>query len=894
MRLRNMFCGKKIDREMIEETQLHVERAVERLVARGLSPDEARLAARREFGNVGVLQEEGRDARAGRWVESMAGDIRFALRYFARKPLTTTTIILVLSIGIGIHAAAFSLIQSVTMRPAPGLPRDDALVAIRGKQRFDGEAKWRPRAFSYQELRDFVDQRDIFASVAAWSRHSVALDAGDSDGRWAQVQFVTSGFFSTLGIRPILGADLPFEDHPETNGPRLVAVIGHAFWSASFGSSPEAIGKTVRVNDVAVRIVGVAPPRFTGAVPTGGTLTLWMPLSARTLVSGATAHALASRDSAIFEVVGRLRAGASLADANAAVRVIGARSIEDQSRMGGVTHAADVVALRGETNIYADKEIAVMAATYEAMALLVLLITCTNVSALVVSSGAARRHEIAVRLSLGASRGRLIRQLLTESSLLALAGGALGLLVYWWIAKLLVVRLPRHDIVPDATTVAFTLCFALGTGILFGLSPAFHATRRGAADALKDSGATATGRSRLQRVFVIAQIALTQPLLVALAVTLAIVFQDSQRGPNADVADRTISVAFNAVDMVQGTERELGMLLRSGAYRARAARADAAMQRVAALPGVVGVIRSEPGYTTMEVTVASEDRSAIARSSTPVSIDVETTSPGYFALLDIPIVRGRDFVATDTVARDVPLVIGSDLAHDLWPNEDAIGKRFDRQVGAKDAPQRYVVVGVYDSRHGMAGGSQPRVYAPMNASLIVGYLIRTVGPAAPVISSVRSMIQAEVPRISMRLETLAERDEANRDEALRASGAAGGGGVLALLLASIGLYGVVALALGQRRREIGVRIALGARPQHVVRMLFWSGLRLSFTGLLLGLPLSIVAVHVAAAELTLPNVDITVVGAAIALVVIAVASIATWLPARHAATVHPMIILRAD
>jgi putative ABC transport system permease protein len=891
MRLRNILRRRAIDREMLEEMKAHLERATERLVARGLSPGEARLAARREFGNVAALQEEGRDARGARWIESVASDMRFALRYFMRKPLSTATIILVLSIGIGVHAAAFSLIQSMTMRPPPGVPDDDALVAVRGMRKTERDTRWRPRALSYPELHDLAQEREIFSSVAAWSSQTVSLETIQDDQRWGQVQFVTSDFFSTLGIRPLLGTGLPFDD-PVASGSQLVAVIGHALWSTEFGASPEVIGRTIRVNDVAVRIVGVAPPRFRGVIARG-TNTLWMPLSARASIVRTNAHAFASRDSSFLEAVGRLRAGVNLARANVAVRVIGARSAGEARAVDGVTHAADVVALRGEIGLYQDTEVAITAAVFEAIALLVLLITCTNVSALVVGASVARRHEIAVRLSLGASRTRLVRQLLTESTLLALVAGALGLLMYWWIATLLVARLPQEEIALDLMTVAFTMCFALGTGLLFGLSPALHATRRGAADTLKDSDASATGRSRLQRGFVVAQIALTQPLLVGLGVTITMLFEAAERRPHAHVAEETISVAFNPSDLVSLKGNKTSYILGSASFLAREAHIEATMERVAALPGVVGVARHSWGYSALDLTVALEDRSALPRSSAPVSVRLESASPRYFALQDIAIVRGREFVATDTTSPDIPLIIGRDLARQLWPDADPIGRRFDRIADAQGTRRRYVIVGLYEPGH-LSDDSEPTVYEPMRTGPRTGHLIRTVGPAAPLISSVRSIIEAEMPRTSVRLATLAEIDRAARTEALRASGAAGGGGVLALILASIGLYGVVALALGQRRREIGVRIAIGARPREVVWMLFWSGLRLSLAGLVLGLPLSILVTKVAAMELTLPDIDIAIVGGATALAVVAVASIATWLPARHAAAVDPVVTLRTD
>ncbi len=908
MRLRSLFRRSAADREMREEMRLHLARATERLIERGLSPEDARLAARREFGNVATLQEEGRDVRGGRWIESFLGDLRFALRYFRRKPLMTATVVLVLSIGIGGHAAVFSLIEAATLRPPPGVPDDPTLVVVRGKERFSVEATgWVPRAFSYPEFRELAAQRDVFASVAGWSRLHVSVNGADDDSNTsAQVQFVTAGFFSTVGVRPLLGPGLSANDRPAAGDAALVAVIGHTFWRDAFASSPAVVGKTVRVNDVAVRIVGVAPPRFNGVVPASGARTLWMPMSARTAITRTSSLAFASRDSAMVEVVARLRKSVPVARADAAVRVIDARDATFERLADSTMQSADVVPLRGEVRLGAANDLAQMIALLEATALLMLLITCTNVSALIVGSGIARRHEIAVRLSLGASRARLIRQMLTESSLLAVAGGVMGLLAYWWVARVLASQMPRQDIVPDISTAIFTACFAVITGILFGLSPALHATRDGAAAALKELSAGVGARSRLQRLLIAVQIALTQPLLVGVGVTIAFLLNDGSRRSNAESLQRIIAVDFTVFGGILSFDDQM-------------ARVAAAMQHVVALPGVVGAIRSPIGYSPLELTVHSSDR-GLPRSMERVDVRLQAATPGFFDLMELPIVRGRALVGADTLSVKVnttasrsggmiqlhptatsgiptviPVVIGSRLAHELWGNADPIGRRFERKVKSRNAQTTYVIVGVYDSGHELTPASRPYVYGPMNQSRMSAYLIRTVGPAAPLLASVRTTIHTAIPRIPIaRLETLADREEAERADALTTSGAAGGVGVLALLLASVGLYGVVALALGQRRREIGIRIAIGARPRQVVRMFLAAGLRVSALGLVLGLPLSVVAMKLIANEISLPGVNIPLVGAAIALIVLAVATFATWLPARHAANIDPMVALRVD
>ena len=823
-----------------------------------------------------------------RLIDATAADLRFAVRHAVRRPLTALTIVAVLAVGIGVHSAVFSLVQSVTTRPAPGVPRNDALVRLRGKERLDASGKWFPRALSHSEYLALAEHRELFAATAAWTGQDVAIDlANGADAGAVSAQFVTGNFFTTLGLQPALGANIPPTERAERSEPELVTIISDRLWQTAFGSASTVIGQTVRLNNVPVRIVGVAPPRFNGAVPTTGARTLWLPLSARALVLHTSAGSLIAPDSTMLQAFARLNDGVTIEQANTTVRAVANRAVAQLKPLtSGGMRESDVVPLRGDSNLPVSEDVVMLAAVYGSIALLILLITCTNVSALVVGSATTRRQEIAIRLSLGASRQRVVRQLLTESVLLSTVGGAVGLLLYWWIVRLFASQLPDMNLTPDFTTAAFTLCFALGTGVLFGLSPALHATRRGLSETLKDSSAGAVSKSRLQRGFVVAQIVFTQPLLAGLAMMLALVMQDSVRRVGDDVADRIVVLQFN---LYNAASPQLS-------YQKESASLETRMKRVAANHGF-SVVAEPAGAMNANFTVKAEDRAAQPAASRTVSVHVEATSPGYFGLLNIPIMRGRDLTLDDSLSHDMPVVIDSDLAAQLWGNAaNAVGRRFTQKSQYATATEREaVVVGVYDARFPTTRGAGVRVYAPQDHRFTYSFLIRTEGSAKSQLASIRSQVRAELPNITIaRLQTLADVNSANDREALRVSGAAAAGGALALLLASIGLYGVVSLALGQRRREIGVRLALGARPQQVVAMLFSSGVRLSVIGLLVGLPISMVVLKVLAQQARLPNINLALVGAAIGGVVVTVASIATWLPARHAARVDPMMSLRAD
>ncbi len=897
-RLRAVFRRGAVDREMQNEMALHLEQAVERLMRRGLTEAEARDAARREFGNVALLQEEGRDARGARWIESLAADIRFAMRHCARTPLTAITLVLVLSLGIGVNSALFSILQAVTMRPAPAVPADDALVRIRGTTFSRTEGKLAPRAFSMPEINDLASRRETFAAVAGYAVDQMVLDPGNGgELRPDEVQFVTPNFFATLRVQPVMGPGLPVGNTDDTPGAELVAVISHRLWE-QLGGDSAFVGRIIRINDVPVRVAGVAPPRFEGPVIVSGTPSVWLPIAARAPIMRSTAHALASRDSTFLEAFARLAPNATIQQANAVVPVVAASWVPNKRPDGEpLTYSSDVVPLRGFTEVTGDNEPLLIVALLGTGALLVLLVACTNVSALLVGAAVARRREIAIRLSLGASRLRVIRQLVTETSLIALAGGALGLALYWAIARVISWLAADLWIGPDLGTVAFTALIALGTGIVFGLSPALHATRLDVSGALKDSGG-ATSRSRLQRTFIVAQIVLTQPLLVAIAMVVGVVLSEIGGQVENPLAARIIRVQFGTYGGVGSRDEKL-------------ARIAKLMESVAALPGVEAVVPQAAAFDIADFRVHPADRGAGPRAQETVRTQVEGTAPGYFAFQNIPMLRGREFVASDTSAGDMAVVISGDLARGFWGPVDPVGKRLHMTLpeltiveGGKTSrryekkPRTAVVIGIFDTTGTPLRGAG-RVYTADGSRWQKDtYLVRTRGPGTAVVPDLRRLARTTIPDIPIYdngLATLEQLDRMERKEVLQVSAGATGAGLLALLLASIGLYGVVALAVRQRHREIGVRVALGARPRQVIGMFFMTGVRLSMLGVILGLPLSVVAIYfIATSFADYVPVNMPAVGVAIAVVVVGVAALASWIPARRAASVDPLQAIRVD
>jgi predicted permease len=880
-----------LEREMHDEMQYHLEQRTATLVAGGLSARDARLAARREFGNVASHQENGRDARPARFVHTLIADIRFALRYFRRKPLASCTIVFVLALGIGGHAFQMSLMLAVTTRRAAGIPTDVPIARMRGMQRPNDSPQWSAAGISYVAIRELAQLRGTFASVGAWTTQTVVANNGKgTEGETTLAHFVSEDYFSVLGLRPTNGPGLP----RAASESQLVAVISNAMWEDAFGRADIA-DREITVNGTAVRIVGVAPEKFGGVEGGEGRRIIWMPLSARSLVlgpSGATPIALSSPDSLAFQAVARLQPRVTPEQATAAVHVV-ARQVAARmtpppnirAQRTATIYDADVVDMRGLTDVGSDMPL--ITAVWSVITLLVLLIACANVSALVVSAGVARRQEIAVRLSLGASRRRIIRQLVTETTLLAIAGGALGLAIYWAIIKAMSAIPETEFITPSFATVGLTMLVALATGILFGLTPALHATRADVSEVLKGAGHGATRRSRLQGRFVIAQIALTQPLLMVFGTAAGGMFLAERATLPAAVAERALDLHFD------------GMTI-PGDDRARAVVLQRLEQRLKETPSVVGVTPGPRFELTTKVSPRGGDAVSQAGARNVIPVSFYRVREGYFGLLDVPLLRGTDVPFSDS---SLSVVISSELARELWGAADPIGRRLVRNATQPSAdqspPKDYVVTGVYDARYIDKGATNARIFHPVRDWWNDDILIRTNGPAENLAMSIRRSAHDVLPATPMEVpSTLAAIDVENSKEQRNIQLAVFGGLALVLLLASVGLYGVVALAVEQQRREIGVRIALGARSRQVVAMFCANGAKLGVVSLAIGMPLSVAgivlfnSVRVRPTDRTEPSAWL--VASVIAAIVLIVALVASLFPASRASKVDPILALRSE
>ena len=883
---------------MQDEMADHIEKATERLIARGLSPIDAHLAATREFGSMTHLKEEGRRARGTRWLEALAADSRFASRHFRRNPGATITMLLVLGLGMSFGTALFSFMHAYMTQPPLGVARSDDLVRIRGRHEGDGGVAYE-RQLSREELAEYQGLTSHFAAVAGFSTSSVsiALNGEGSNAEAGTATFVTPNYFDVLGVRPIIGAGLPRTEDASA-GTQPIAVIAYAVWEKFFARSPSVLGATLTVDGVPVTIVGVAPPRFAGLTRFYA-MTIWMPIANRPLIVPQL-----QPGTEVFTAAARLAPGMDMQRATAAVQVIAQRSVAtidatrpaSEKRRGG----ADVVpllAMNAEPQF--DREPGHMRIGLAILGSLVLLITCTNVSALQTGLAMMRRREIAIRLSMGASRRRIIRQLLTETIILATLASAMGLGFVWLFQRLALTRMSDSpiELAVSAPAMAFAFGLSLIVGVLFGLSPALHATRLTVSSALKDSsGAIAAPRVRLQRALVVAQITLTQPLIVGLGLMIVSLSGQYQRLGLNENADRIVSVRL----------RPAGELSQRDAAAEWASETRALRDRLRTAPFIDAVARDPHTTFYPPYYVAHPDDRIGGETPQPLDVTAPMVAPGYFRVMGMRIIAGRDFTETERTPlwrnprAEVPVIIGSDLADKLWRGANPIGRRL--VPADADSSPRMTVVGVVEQpRDKLSGSSNDyRIFIPPDSNRVssaLGMLIRTTSDARAMLPAIRRAVEEATPRLAIAdTHTQADTDLETRKLFTLAASGLGTAGLLVLVLAAIGLYAVVSFAVGQRTSEIAVRMAVGAGQLQIMRKFVGEGVRLGIIGLVIGLPLSYAALRLIMMSMkeTLPPEWIGGVTAAAGVIALTVALAATLVPARRAAGVDPATVLRRD
>jgi putative ABC transport system permease protein len=815
-------------------------------------------------------------------MDTLLQDLRYAVRQLARTPAFTLVAALTLAIGIGANTALFTMLEAIFVRPLPGVENHQGLVWITPYNKFGGH----PLNLSYPDFADYRDSSGVFAQAAAFGRADLSVASGDSPVR-VNGAVVSGNFFSLLGVRMAKGRGFT-QDEDQTPGTHPVAVVSHRMWQTRLNGDADVVGRQVVINGLAFTVVGVTPERFNG-VEHNELIEIYVPMMMQQRAIPQFGDMLQKRGSWWLKAVGQLKSDVSIERAKMAVATVAARLVKIDS----VDHAnvsALVAPVTGGVSPSTGRDVYPIAILGAAATGLILLICCANVSNMLLARAVGRRREIGVRLSLGASRRRIIRQLLTEAALLSFAAAALGFVLALWATDLLANSIPAPlEISPDRNTATFAIIVSVFTGVFFGLVPALHATRGDLTAALKEAAlGRDRRRSRLQGGFVVAQISLSLVLLVMAGMFLSSLYRSTK-----------VDVGFEATSHVLAASFDLG--LQDYSPERATAFANDVQQRVAAIPGVVAVsmTNSVPmGERRIGGTVSFENsESPTSRSERGVDVYDNVVRPEFFRTLGIGIVRGREFLPMDMPGSEPVAIVSEDLARQAWPGADPIGKRISLE-GPKGKLHTVVGVAREAITYGLSERRRPTVYRsqlqlPRVRDLTL--LVRTTGDAAQLARPIVNMIHeldANLPVYDV--QTLGRYRRDRMSEPALGSTLLAIVGALALMLACIGVYSVIAFSVGQRTREIGLRLAIGAVDQQVVRLFLREGLRLTAFGLGVGLALSAALAKVLSSAFMGVSAIDSLAFVGVALLLAGIAALASWIPARRAAAVDPMVALRTE
>ena len=900
-RLHNVFRPDRAEDELERETAAHLALIEAEYRRRGMCADDARSAARRAFGGVEQMKDRQRDARSFVWLDDARRDLRYSARLLRCNPIFALTAALSLAIGIGASTTIFTIANALLLRAPAGVADPGRLVDIFHTD--EGRPLTEPVSsyMNYLELRRRTTTIDgLYAYQLELQPMTLATSSGTE---LMHGNIVTSNYFGVLGLRPAAGRLFGVADREEP-GSSPIAVLSHSFWTRRFDKDPAIVGRTLQLNRQPFVIVGVAPEGFQGmsvAQPD-----LWVPTSMTAVAAPGTSAGGDAAQLLRVMIGGRLKTGVSRGESAAEIDAIGRaleREYPDQnSGVGWRTVAASPVpgSLR--------PVIAGFLALLLAIVSLVLAIACANVAGVLLARATSRRREIAVRLAMGAGRARLVRQLVTETTMLFALGGAAGLLFARGLAALVLASLPAFPVpvglsLPlDGRVALFTAALSLIAAGLSGLAPALHASKADVVSALKDESQGSPDRLRLRHVFVVAQVALSLMLIVAAGLLGRALRAGSVVDPGFD--QRGVETASIDLSLAGYTEATGSIFVRALVERIRELAGVESATAAFGVPGPGG-----RGIMLGGLTVPGVPPPAGQRFFQPLWNIVE---PGYFTTLRIPIVAGRDFSPADRAAAEPVAIISESAARRFWPGQGAVGKRMKLQSGSDasaQAARELLVIGVArdvtSSAHASreARRSAPAedasslfMYVPLQQHYIHGItLITRAAGSQRVTSAVRAAVaslDANLPIVStQRLDEPAGPIELQLRLAASVSGSLG---IVGLLLAAIGIYGVTAYAVTCRAREIGIRVAMGAQRSDIVGMVLRHGMWLVAIGSAIGLILAAAASRLLTRLLFgIPPIDpITFAGAATLFAVIGLA--ACYIPARRAVRVDPVEALRHE
>ena len=918
----SIFRRGREEQQLSEELQFHLQRQIEHNLAAGMSPEDARYAALRLFGGVQQVREECRDMRHVNFIENLIQDLYYGLRLLRKNPGFTALAVSTLAIGIALNTAVFTAFDA-TVRPIQATD-PGRIVAVYRSTVQDSNAT----AFNYPDYLYYREHNSVFSCLFAASGTDVSLsDAPNQDLRHqatgaaggitaligirffqqmagtaelGRAAMVSENYFSALGVNPVLGRGFAAQE------PYPVVMLSYNFWARRFRSDPSLLGKTLKLNRKLFTVIGITPQDFIGTYPNAPSV--WLPVSDWPLLEPGH-DPLRNAHDECCGLFGRLKPGVTQHQAQADMTVL-AEQLRQSYPLGSKNNRPVTISVAAASpfGLHPSSEaIAIVAALMSAVGL-VLLIACANVAGLQLARSAARRKEIGVRLALGAGRGRLIRQLLTEASLLGIMAGGAGLLGSWFAERLLVTSvaaaLPPEwgflaiNVNPDMRVFAYTLTVSLVTGILFGLTPALEASQPNLIQVVREEGARFAGRLRglrLRHLFIAVQVAICLVLLIA----AGLLARGSARAVRLSPGFETKNVLGLDIEMPPGIGYDAAK--RNAIQRQMA-------ERFRGVPGVREVTEGRvPLGGGVRMTSVLLDAS-VKQSETPRPVfSYSYVTPNYFDTLSIPIVRGRTFTDAEAHAAAPVTVISEATAKELWPAQDPIGKhvRLDatKQFHGSDEPfpngESFEVIGVSkDIRSVWLNEMDPGLLTiplPTNRHSET-MMIRTESDPSSLVAALAEQVKAVDPNVIVYAETLEGLITMNPGFVFSRVGAVFSTivGLLGLLLASVGIYGMVSHAVIQRTHEVGVRMALGARRGDVLALILRQSARPVAAGLLAGFVLAIAVSRLLSSFLfgVSPLDPVTLLCVVLFLGVVAL--LACYIPARRATTVDPMVALRHE
>jgi predicted permease len=879
-RLLSLLRRRRYEREMEEEMRFHLEMQIEQNLEAGMSAEEARYAARRQFGNQTWLKEASREMWRLNSIETLIQDLRYGVRTLMKSPGFTFVAVLTLALGIGATTAIFSMVNGVLLRALPYYEPERLVMVWADRPILQAQFGLEDWPVAVADFIDWRDQNQVFEHMAAMNGGRMNLTGGGEPESVVGL-FASASFFPLLHVRFAVGrAFLPEEDRA---GADRAVVISHGLWQQRYGADPKLIGQKITLNDEAYTVIGVTAPDFQfprrGEVPSyfhvTGKPDLYLP-------TAFTPQQMNNRSNSGWAVIARLKPGVSVGQASADMNAI-ARRLTEQYPQTNTDKGVRLAPLHQQVVGKAGTALLVLLGAVG----FVLLIACANVANLLLARAAGRQKEMAIRAALGASRWRVVRQLLTESLLLAISGGAAGLLLAWWGVELLLKiapdNLPRaYDIRLDTPVAGFTLLVSLLTGIVFGLLPALQASKINLTATLKEGGRDAAGllRRRLRGFLVVGEVALAFVLLIGAGLLIRSFARLTEVDPGIDPRGvLTMEIALPFAKYSDG--RSLAFFQQT-------------LERLRALPGVEAAATVNPlplSGAGASVGFPIEGRP----TSLTFTAGMRTISPGFFKTFRVPLIKGRLIAESDGAKAPLVVVVNESLARQYFANEDPLGK----QIITNNITR--VIVGVVgDVKHSaLDEEAKPEMYFPLAQAIFppifMSLAVRTSGDPMQMVAAVRGQVWAvdkDIPisNIETMERLMAKSVAPRRFNLLPLSVFA----LVGLALAGVGLYGVMSYTVTQRTHEIGVRMALGANRDDVLRLVIGEGMKLALIGVSLGLGGALALTRLLKALLFDVSATDPLTFIVIAAVLIIVALVACWIPARRAASMDPLVSLRVE